>query len=88
MRPLVRYGAQIIAFLGYDPLPEPKAFPEEAWKIRWRTGSTQRQLARRLEFNGSTIRDWERASIGRRHSLAAGSDSLPGRVDARFRRAD
>lgn len=59
-RPLVRYGPRIIDFLGYDPLPEPKSFSQEVWKLRWRRGLTQQELAARLHTDESTIRDWER----------------------------
>lgn len=59
-RPRVDFGPRIIEFLGYDPLPEPRTFGEEVWKLRWRSGVTQRELARRIGVNESTVRDWEK----------------------------
>lgn len=59
-QPQVERGPGIIEFLGYDPMPGATSFCHEVWKLRWRTGCTQRELARSLEVNETTIRDWER----------------------------
>ncbi len=58
--PAVRFGPQVVKFLGYDPLPEPTDFGQEVWKLRWRRGLTQRDLAAQLHTDDSVVRDWER----------------------------
>jgi DNA-binding transcriptional regulator YiaG len=82
-RPLVRYGPRIIAFLGYDPLAVPTTFAQEVWKLRWRTGWTQRQLAARLGIDESTIRDWERGQHRASRRLGSRFARIVGAAESR-----
>ena len=66
--PAVRFGPRAVEFLGYDPLPEPKSFGQEIWKLRWRLGLTQRALAGHLRINDASVRGWESG----RHGAAEG----------------
>jgi transcriptional regulator with XRE-family HTH domain len=57
--PEIRFIAPIIEFLGYDPLPEPKSFPERLKTYRIKMGLSQRKLATELGIDPSTIEGWE-----------------------------
>jgi ActR/RegA family two-component response regulator len=46
--PDVRFWSAILAFLGYDPQPEPAAFGEQIRAAREAEGLSERELARRL----------------------------------------
>jgi DNA-binding XRE family transcriptional regulator len=57
--PEIRFIARIIEFLGYDPLPCPKSFPEKRKTYRMRMELSQRRLAAKLGVDPSTLGDWE-----------------------------
>ncbi|MBN1568435.1 MAG: transcriptional regulator, partial [Acidobacteria bacterium] len=57
--PEIRFIAPIIEFLGYDPLPQPKSFPERLKNYRLKQGLSQRKLAAKLGIDPSTIGNWE-----------------------------
>ena len=57
--PEFRFYPSLVAFLGYEPFPEPATF---ALRIRWkreREGLSQRGLAARLGLDPTTIQAWE-----------------------------
>lgn len=63
----------IIAFLGYDPFPEPVTIGEELHAYRRKTGWSLKRLAEHLGVDESTVGNWERGGkIGsRKHQLLA-----------------
>jgi DNA-binding XRE family transcriptional regulator len=61
---LSRFGPKVVDFLGYDPLPDPKSFGQEVWKLRWSLGLTQRALAGHLGIDDVTVRGWETGRHG------------------------
>ncbi|MBI2998952.1 MAG: helix-turn-helix transcriptional regulator [Deltaproteobacteria bacterium] len=58
--PPIRFIPKIVDFLGYNPLPAPKTFPEELLAARRALGLTQRGMAKRLGVDPTTILLWER----------------------------
>jgi transcriptional regulator with XRE-family HTH domain len=50
---------RVVAFLGYDPTPEPVTFGERIRAVRRRQGLSQEALAERLGLDASTVRLWE-----------------------------
>jgi transcriptional regulator with XRE-family HTH domain len=61
--PEVRFWPGMIRFLGYDPSPEPKTLGERIQATRYRQGISQRELARRLGIDPSTITAWEAGTV-------------------------
>ena len=57
--PAIRLIPRIIRFLDYDPLPTAEDFGERLKAIRRRLGMSQKELAKRLGADPSTIGDWE-----------------------------
>lgn len=57
--PDVRGMGRIVGFLGYDPTPAGECLPARIAIARRRLGLTQRELARRIGVNNSTISNWE-----------------------------
>lgn len=49
----------ILRFLGYDPLPEPKALPEYLLAKRRAMGWSIREAAWKFGVDSGTWRDWE-----------------------------
>jgi transcriptional regulator with XRE-family HTH domain len=58
--PEIGFIPTIIRFLGYDPDPEPTSLGERMLAARRRLGITQRQLARRLAVDPTSVMRWER----------------------------
>jgi DNA-binding transcriptional regulator YiaG len=59
-RPFWRHWGQIREFLGYDPLPQPQT-PGERLMVRRRLwGLSQKEVARRLGIDPTTLAGWER----------------------------
>jgi transcriptional regulator with XRE-family HTH domain len=58
-QPEIRFIASIIEFLGYDPLPQPEAFPERLKTYRVKMGLSQRKLAAKLGIDPGTVGGWE-----------------------------
>ena len=46
---------QIIKFLGYDPFPAPGSMGEKLILARWRLGMTQKEMAKRLGIDPTTL---------------------------------
>jgi len=69
---------EINRFLGYNPLPPPKTWAERLVQGRKSMGVTQRQAAKRIGVDMSTLARWERAerepigefAVRARHFLA------------------
>lgn len=57
--PTVRMFPQIIAFLGYDPYPEPKSVGQRIAFIRRATGLSRKRLAVHLGCDEATVARWE-----------------------------
>jgi transcriptional regulator with XRE-family HTH domain len=57
--PVIRHLPAIIRFLGYDPTPPPSSLPERLTAARRKLGLTQREMARRLGVDPSTLLGWE-----------------------------
>jgi transcriptional regulator with XRE-family HTH domain len=62
--PQLRFIPRIITFLGYDPLDEVshETLGERIVATRQRLGMTQRQLARALGVDPTTVGRWERGA--------------------------
>jgi len=54
-----RFLPKVLAFLGYDPSPEPETLPERIRRAREREGISQEALAGKLGLNVSTVTAWE-----------------------------
>jgi transcriptional regulator with XRE-family HTH domain len=50
----------VIRFLGYNPLPTPKGWPDRLVQTRTAMGLTQREAARRIGVDAGTLARWER----------------------------
>jgi len=59
-RPEIRYMPAVIAFLGYNPLPEANGWGERLVRRRTSLGLSQKEAARRLGVDPSTLARWER----------------------------
>jgi DNA-binding XRE family transcriptional regulator len=53
--PTVRYFPNIVAFIGYDPLPAPMTTGEKLRRERWLLGLTSRQRAAQLGIDQGTL---------------------------------
>ena len=58
--PELRYLPSIIAFLGYDPRPEPVTLPARLVWFREGKGWSQKRLAAELHVDPTTLARWER----------------------------
>jgi transcriptional regulator with XRE-family HTH domain len=58
--PEIRYMPAIIAFLGYNPLPEGQTVGEKLVRCRTGRGMSQKQAAARLGVDPGTLARWER----------------------------
>ncbi|MBI2618779.1 MAG: transcriptional regulator [Ignavibacteriales bacterium] len=77
--PTLRYVPRILDFLGYDPAPaEPRTLGEKLLKYRKDRGITQKELARRIGIDPTTLSRLERTSSKRvfRSVLLKVEDSL------------
>lgn len=54
---------KVVAFLGYDPSPEPETLPERIQRARERQGLSQAGLALKLGLNVSTVTAWESGRV-------------------------
>lgn len=61
--PAIRYMPGIVNFLGYVPFSLGDSFPERLMAYRMIRGLSQKQLARELGIDPTTVRRWE-AGIG------------------------
>jgi ribosome-binding protein aMBF1 (putative translation factor) len=61
--PDVRFWPAILRFLGCDPRPEPEGFGGRLKRAREDEGLTERDLARQLGLDSSTVSAWERDEI-------------------------
>ncbi len=50
----------IVEFLGYDPLPPAETMAERLVRYRWLRGWTQKEMAKRLGVDPTTLARWER----------------------------
>lgn len=57
--PPARFWPGIIRFLGYVPMPEPRALPEKLRYTRHVLGLTRPAFARKLGVDDSTLARWE-----------------------------
>jgi transcriptional regulator with XRE-family HTH domain len=57
--PEIRFIARIIEFLGYDPIPQPKSFPEKLRTCRLMMGLSQRKFSIKFGIDPATIAKWE-----------------------------
>ena len=57
--PKIQYLPAIIDFLGYVPFSPGESFPEKLKAYRMIKGLTQRQLARELSVDPTTVMKWE-----------------------------
>ncbi len=55
-----RYLKPIVEFLGYDPLPPAGTMAERLVRYRWLRGWTQKEMAKRLGVDPTTLARWER----------------------------
>ena len=58
--PSVKFIPAIIAFLGYNPIPEPAALSERLVWFRQSKGWTQKAFATAMGVDQSTLAGWER----------------------------
>jgi transcriptional regulator with XRE-family HTH domain len=59
-KPKVRYMPAIIRFLGYDPAPPPRGWPERLLQGRAAMGLSQKDAAARMGVEQCTLARWER----------------------------
>jgi transcriptional regulator with XRE-family HTH domain/pyrrolidone-carboxylate peptidase len=64
-RPSVRFHPAIIAFLGYDPNPNPQEFGQLIRAARERDGLSRSELGRQLGVSSSTVKAWETGTVSR-----------------------
>lgn len=57
--PEIRYMPAIIRFLGYNPLPAADTWAERLVQGRTALGLSQKEAARRMEVDPSTLAKWE-----------------------------
>ncbi len=57
--PELKYMPKVIEFLGYVPFEEPKTLGEKIVYYRWLSGMTQKELARKLGVDPTTLACWE-----------------------------
>jgi transcriptional regulator with XRE-family HTH domain len=57
--PAVLHWPAILAFLGFDPYPEPRTTAECLKAVRRRRGWSQRGLAKSLHVDPATVQKWE-----------------------------
>jgi len=72
--PEVKFIPAIIAFLGYNPFPRPDALPQLLVWFRKGKGWTQKDLAKALDVDPTTLARWERserAPLGKHRALVA-----------------
>jgi len=60
VEPALRHWPRVIAFLKRDPRPAPNSIGQALARFRQSTGQTQKQLARLLSVDPSTLAQWER----------------------------
>jgi len=75
--PKLRYIPEIIRFLGYMPFKEPETFGQKIVNYRCLFGITQKELAKSLGVDPSTLGRWERNKSTPRKELFE-------RLEARF----
>jgi transcriptional regulator with XRE-family HTH domain len=63
--PDVRFWPPILAFLGYDPRPEPESFGGRLRAAREAEGLSEEALARRLRLDPGTLAAWEGDQVSR-----------------------
>ena len=51
----VRFYPAVLCFLGYDPMPEPQSLGEQVRIKRIRLGLSQKELARELDVDESSV---------------------------------
>jgi transcriptional regulator with XRE-family HTH domain len=61
--PMVQHFPRIIAFLGYEPWPEPQALAEELLAERRRRGLTAKAAALLVDADEGTYGRWERGRM-------------------------
>ena len=61
--PEFRFWPALIRFIGYDPRPEPATLALRIRDTRRKQGISQRELARRLELDPSTVAAWESGAV-------------------------
>jgi transcriptional regulator with XRE-family HTH domain len=59
-KPAVRHFPRIVAFLGYDPFPQPQTLGEQIRTRRWNFGLSQEKLAELLGVDEGSVMRWER----------------------------
>jgi len=63
--PDVRFWPKILAYLGYDPRPEPEGFGGRLRAAREAEGLSHRELAHRLGLDPGTVAAWEGDQVRR-----------------------
>jgi len=58
--PELRHIPKAIEFLGYVPFKEPDTLGEKIVYYRWLKGMTQKELARNIRVDPTTLASWER----------------------------
>jgi len=58
--PAYRFMPRVMTFLGYDPCPSDSSHASWLKAYRRAHGLTQRQMAKRLGVDQSTVEDWEK----------------------------
>jgi len=57
--PAIRQWPAILAFLSYDPHPQPQTTAEKLMSVRRRRGWSQKELARDLGVDPTSVARWE-----------------------------
>jgi transcriptional regulator with XRE-family HTH domain len=61
--PSVRHLPAVFRFLGFDPRPEPVTLGERIRRKREGEGLSQRELARKLRLDPTTVQTWEEGRV-------------------------
>lgn len=71
--PRARYLPEIIEFLGYVPYKQPRIFGDWIHMVRRTLGMTQKEFARYISVDNSTVFAWE---MGRRKPTKGSREKL------------
>jgi transcriptional regulator with XRE-family HTH domain len=75
-KPTVEFMPAIIRFLGYNPLPSGSRWVERLVSWRKALGITQKESARRLRVDQSTLARWERGEREPKGEFAARAENF------------
>jgi transcriptional regulator with XRE-family HTH domain len=85
--PCLTYMPLVVRYLGRDPYGEPETFGAWVRASRRRLGLTRTALARRLELNPSTVKQWEKGECRPWRRNIVKLEAVLGKLDQEWDRA-